>query len=116
MEINMDKILGASLGEVSSEIKVVFKKTIKTREYESEVIEIETKLDVQSGNMCGAERAFILGVLEAQIEYTMYCNLMFKGLVTSAEVKTRKDQLVALVKTLKEKAELISGKRFNMGW
>jgi len=106
----MDDIMNASFGEVSNKIKGTFKKTINIRQYESEVLEIESELDIGDKELVGAERMLISALLQAQLEYTVYCNLAFKGLVTNTELQTRREELVEAVNTIKDKAESILGK------
>ncbi len=110
MKLSMDDIMNASFGEVSNKIKGTFKKTINIRQYESEVLEIESELDIGDKELVGAERMLISALLQAQLEYTVYCNLAFKGLVTNTELQTRREELVEAVNTIKDKAESILGK------
>ena len=43
-KVNMEEIISSSFGEASSEIRANFKKTVLIRQYETEVIELETTL------------------------------------------------------------------------
>ncbi len=104
----MDKILDASFGEVSSKITASFKKTVLIRDYETEVIEASTTLDMAEP-LVGAARMFITAVLEVQLEYTAYLNLFFKGLVTESALLQRKKELEQEIYTIKYNADKVLG-------
>ena len=110
MDLNMESIMGASFGETNNNIRATFKKTINVRQYESEIIELEATVDMGDTNLLGAERMLVSAILQAQLEYTAYCNLVYKGLVTSSELSARKDQLISGVQAIKSKAEEVLGK------
>ena len=101
--MDMDKIISASLGEVSSNIKATYRKTVNVKQYETEVIEIETNLDMGDVELSGAERMLLSAILQAQLEYTAYCNLAYKGLVTNTELQNRRNQLVNSVMSIKRR-------------
>ena len=113
MSINMDDIMRASLGEVSNEIRATYKKTVNVRQYETEVVELEAKLDVGDEELNGAERMLVSAILQAQLEYTAYCNLAYKGLVTNTELQSRREQLIGSVQAIKEKAERVTGRKLD---
>lgn len=113
MSINMDDIMRASLGEVSNEIRATYKKTVNVRQYETEVVELEAKLDVGDEELNGAERMLVSAILQAQLEYTAYCNLAYKGLVTNTELQSRREQLTGSVQAIKEKAERVTGRKLD---
>lgn len=113
MSINMDDIMRASLGEVSNEIRATYKKTVNVRQYETEVVELEAKLDVGDEELNGAERMLVSAILQAQLEYTAYCNLAYKGLVTNTELQSRREQLIGSVRAIKEKAERVTGRKLD---
>lgn len=106
--ITMDTIMDASLGEVSNELTITFKKTVQIRDYETEVIEAVNKVSMDS-ELVGIERMFVAAILEAQMEYTVYCNLANKGLVTKSELGSRKKSLEDAVYGIKYKADKILG-------
>ncbi len=108
MSITMDNILGAKLGENSGVIKAVFKKTINIRQYESEVIELESTLNINE-EISGAERVLVTALLQAQLEYEAFVNLAFKGQITQAELSKRKSELEQEVAVIKAKAESVLG-------
>lgn len=107
--INMDDIMNASMGEVSNELTITFKKTVQIRDYETEVIEAVNKVTMDN-TLVGIERMFILGILEAQMEYAVYCNLATKGLVTKSELADRKKSLEETVYSIQYKADALLGK------
>ena len=106
--INMDNIMSASLYDDSNSLRVVFKKTIQKRQYEPEVIEVETTVNLD-GRLLGPERMLILAIIAAQVEYTAMVNLVYKGQISPEELDERKRALVNSVNALKEKAEKLTG-------
>lgn len=108
LQLNMDDILNASLGEVSNELSVTFKKTVLVRNYETEVVEAITSVKLDHP-IKGIERMFITAILEIQMEYTVFCQLAVKGTVTQREFEERKKSLVNGLYSIKYKADLILG-------
>lgn len=104
MNVSVENLMGSTLGEVSSEIRATYKKTVLVRQYETEVVELETTLKVDK-QLTGAERMFISAILQVQLEYTAYCQLAFKGLVTDSQLKSRKKELEDGINAIKSKAE-----------
>lgn len=104
----MKDIMSASFGEVASDLTVNYKKTVLIRDYETEVIEASTTIKVE-GKLTGVERMFITALIEAQLEFTVYSNLFFKGLVTEAALKQRKKELEQEVFFIKTQADSILG-------
>lgn len=109
----MDGILQASLGESSNKIRVTFKKTVNIRQYETEVIEAESTLELNETNITGVERELVCAILEAQLEYMVYVNLACKGLVTQTELINRKRELAKAVLAFKQKAENLTGRSMD---
>lgn len=110
--LDINSILGASFGETSDKLRVVFRKTINVGEYESEVYEISSEV-VLDKELSGAERILVTALMQAQIEYQAYCNLGFKGLVTQTELNERKVELENSVTAIKAKAEGVLGKSLD---
>lgn len=106
--ITMEDIMGSTLDEVSSEIRAVFKKTIYIKAYETEVIELESKIKIEE-NISSAERMILSAMLQIQLEYDAYCQLVFKGYVTSTEFNDRKKNLIESFNALKNKLESSTG-------
>ena len=92
MKVSLQQILGASLGEQSSQLKASFKKTVFVRQYESEVAEVTADLELSSG-ITGFERIVATAILQAQIEYQAYDQLLNKGFVTKEEMASRREML-----------------------
>lgn len=113
LAVSMESIMGASFGEVSNTIRATYKKTVNVKQYETEVVELESVLDIGDRVLTGAERMLMSAMLQAQLEYTAYCNLTLKGLVTQTELNVRKKQLVDSVAIIKTKAEAVSGKSMD---
>lgn len=106
--IDMNKVMEASLGEVSNKLTVTFKKTVLIRDYETEVIEATNSVEFDKP-LIGIERMFVSAIIETQIEYTTYVNLMSKGLITKSEFATRKQTLEETLFSIKYKADQILG-------
>lgn len=107
--VNMNNILKASFGEANNEIKVTFKKTILIRPYETEVVEIESKLNIDK-SMDGATRQLLCTVLQSQVEFEAYSQLFYKKLVSQEEVLSRKAYLEQSVKEAVWKFENLTGR------
>ena len=106
--IDMNKVMEASLGEVSNKLTITFKKTVLIRDYETEVIEATNSVEFDKP-LIGIERMFVSAIIETQMEYTTYVNLMSKGLITKSEFATRKQTLEETLFSIKYKADQILG-------
>ena len=106
--ISMDKIMEASLGEVSNKLTVTFKKTVLIRDYETEVIESTITVDLEE-ELTAIERMFVTALLQVQMEYTAYCNLAAKGIVTVQQLTERKAMLEEGLYNIIYKADQILG-------
>lgn len=107
-KISMDDVMQASIGEVSNKLTVTFKKTVLIRDYETEVIEATTSVDLDKP-LTGIERMFISAILQIQMEYTAYINLVSKGIVTKTQFEQRKTALEESLYSIKYKADSILG-------
>ncbi len=112
MKLTVENIMGASLGETNGEIRATYKKTVNVKQYETEVVELETTLKIDR-KLTGGERMLISALLQVQLEYTAYCQLAFKGLVTPDQLALRKRTLEEGVNAIKQKAEDILGKSLD---
>lgn len=106
--LSLEDVMQASLGETSNKLTVTFKKTVLIRDYETEVIEATTSVDLDE-KISNIERMFITAMLEVQMEYTAYCNLAAKGLVTNIELSNRKQSLEEGLYAIKYKADSLLG-------
>lgn len=106
--ISMDAIMQASIGEVSNKLTVTFKKTVLIRDYETEVIESTTSVELDHP-VSAIERMFITALLQIQMEYTAYINLATKGIVTPNQLAQRKQMLEEGLYSIKHKADIILG-------
>ena len=106
--IPMDKIMEASLGEVSNKLTVTFKKTVLIRDYETEVIEATNSVEFDHP-LIGVERMFVTAIIEIQMEYTAYISLTAKGLITNSQLAERKEMLEQGLYSIKFKADQILG-------
>lgn len=105
----MDDVMAATFGESSQTIRATFKKTCLIRQYETEVIELESTLQVDR-QLSGVERMFISAMLKAQLEYEAYIGLLAKSSVGQVEFKQRKQSLETEINSIKIKVESIIGK------
>lgn len=107
--ITLDNVLNSSFGEASSEMSASFKKTVLVRQYETEVVEYSTVLKIEKP-ISGAERVLISAMLQIQLEYSAYVDLVYKGYVTENEFNQRKTALTEEINNLTRKAESILNK------
>lgn len=109
--LTMEDIMRAKLGDIpdTGELTVRFKKTINVRQYESEVVEASMSLKC-CNNWTGAERMLALALMQAQLEYEVFCSLAFKGVVNQTELLQRKTELEQAVNSIKLGAESILGR------
>lgn len=107
-QISMDDIMKASLCESKEKIEVSFKKTVLIRSYETEVVESSTTLELNEP-ISGVERMFITAILQTQMEYTVYCMLASKGIITATQLAERKKMLEDGVYAFKFKADKLLG-------
>lgn len=104
----MDAILGAKFGAEAGSIEASFRKTVKTREYETEVVEVKANVDIEP-NASGIDRMMTITLLEAQIEYSVYSNLAFKGIITQSELSKRKSDIENNVNAVAAKYYSLTG-------
>lgn len=104
----MDKVMDASFGEVSNKLTVTFKKTVLIRDYETEVIEATSTVELEHP-LKGIERMFVTGIMQVQLEYTVYISLQSKGLVTNTEMALRKKSMEEELYAIKYKADQLLG-------
>ena len=110
--VNMDNILSATFGESGGTIRATFKKTINIKQYETEVVELSSTLEVPK-ELTGIERMLVNAVLQAQLEYEAYISLRTKGYITDAQLHSRRAELEQSVNLLKAKGEVLLGRPLN---
>lgn len=110
--IPIEEIMKASFGEVGEDVRTSFKKTVLIKQYETEVIEAESTLHFDK-QLTAAERMFICAALQVQMEYTAYCQLAYKGMVTNTELRQHKWELEAGLAAIKNKAEQALGRSLD---
>lgn len=108
----MDKILGAKFGEATSTVRAAYKKTVKIREYETEVTELESTLDIDTP-LDGWDRIVLNGVMMAQLEYSAYVMLLSKKQITQETLIQKKQELQDGVNSLIAKAEQMTGRSMD---
>lgn len=104
----LDSLLRATLSntEGTTEIKVSFRKTIQTRPYESETIDIDSSLLVDN-NITSMERMLITSILQLELEYTVYSMLALQGKMSTEEFIKEKESIENAIDSLKAKASKI---------
>lgn len=109
--LTMEDIMRAKMGDIpdTGELTVRFKKTINVKQYESEVVEASMSLK-SDNNWTGAERMLALALMQAQLEYEVFCSLAFKGVINQTELSQRKVELEQAVNSIKLKAEAVLGR------
>lgn len=106
--INMNDILSANIAECHGTLNAKFKKTVNIRQYESETYELSATVELDYP-LSSPERALVTAILQAQVEYTVLCQLFYKHLITPEEFVTRRGELETDVQGMKEKAEELTG-------
>lgn len=109
MAVTMDDIMKASFGETSSTVRATFKKTVNVKQYETEVMEISSTLEMDK-ELNGIERMLMSSMLQAQLEYEAYVQMRCKGLIGDNQLATRKAELEQDVNLIKAKGEALLGK------
>lgn len=98
----MDNLLKSKTGE-NEVIRVVFKKTVNTGQYETEVFEADTSIEVDKG-ITGIERMIISHVLLGELEYGVLLKLVLKGKITKQDMDRAISETEHGTKLLYEKA------------
>ena len=106
--MNLDSIMSASFGETSNRLRVNFKKTILVQQYETEVFEAETEIELDH-KVTGAERMFITALMKAQMEFTVYADLYVKKQITEVQYTERKKDILDTMTAIKHQAETVLG-------
>jgi len=106
--LSMDDVLSARFGNDLSTINVTFKKTVKIREYETEVIEASSSVKIEE-NATGIERMLATSLLTAQLEYAVYTSLRAKGRVADTEFKNHTLDIERDINLVAAKYEALTG-------
>lgn len=89
IQVNMEDILSARFGKDLNKIDATFKKTVKIKEYETEVLELHGEVNIEP-DATGIERMLAATLLGANLEYTAYTTLATNGNVSEREFHTRR--------------------------
>ena len=101
-KLTLEDVLGADLGDFTNG-KVLFRKTVQVKDYESETVEVS--VDLGSLKEKPAEiRELILAMAEVQLEYTVYSGLVLKQLITEGEYRERKKKNTEYIQGMMAKA------------
>lgn len=98
----MDNLLKSKVGD-SEVISVKFKKTINTGQYETEVFEADTSVEVDKG-ISGIERMIISNTLLGELEYGVLLKLVLKGKITKQDMDRAVMETEHGIKLLYDKA------------
>lgn len=110
--ITVENIMDKTFDERSNVIRALFKKTVYVKQYETEVVELETSITVDN-SISSWERMYISAMLQLQLEYSAYCQLYFKKFITDTEFVSRVKELEDGMNALKSKIESVIGKTVN---
>lgn len=108
--ITMDDILNSKLGaDGVGDIRVIFQKKTAVKQFEPEMIEVETTLRMPEG-IKGPDRMLAAATLLTQIEYTSFVQLLAKKQVTTEEFSQRKAELTNAMQAIVTKYVALTGK------
>lgn len=102
MAEKMDAMLRSRVGK-SETIRVVFKKTVNTGQYETEVLEADTSVDITE-DITGIERMIIAHILFSELEYEVLLRLVIKGVISKQEMDSAVEKSEHGLKLLYDKA------------
>lgn len=108
-KLNIDNILSAQMGEVGGTLHVEFKRTVNTRQYESEVTSVSSSVTLEKP-ISGAMRMFLTGLMLAQAEYSVMCELLYKRQMSDDEFVTRRGQLLEEVEASVTTVQRVEGR------
>lgn len=108
-KLNMDDILSLRMGEIGGTLHVEFKRTVNTRQYESEVTSVSSSVTLEKP-VSGAVRMFLTGVMLAQAEYNVMCGLLYKKQMSELEFIERRNQLTEEVEASVATVTRVEGK------
>lgn len=112
MKLNsIEDIFSLSIMSNREDIRVSFKKTVNTKQYESEVVEASTTISIDN-RVSNEERNLIIQIVEAQLEYSVMYSLMTKSLVTREEFNTRQNDMLTTINSFIEVYENKYGGHF----
>lgn len=107
--VDISDIMKASFGETSNIIRSSFKKTIQIKQYETEVFEGSTTLELDK-NITGIERMLINAILNGQIEYEIAHQMFVRKAITESEVRAKKENIEKTINDFKQLGEKLLGK------
>lgn len=99
----MNKLMVSKAGNAET-VRVVFKKTVNTAQYETEVYEADTSVDLEEG-ITGIERILVTHILFAELEYGVLLKLVLKGVITKQDMDKSVEKSEYGIKLLYDKAE-----------
>lgn len=98
----MNKLMTAKAGKAET-IRVVFKKTVNIAQYETEVYEADTSVELEEG-ITGIERIIVSHILFAELEYGVLLKLALKGVITKQDMDKSIEKSEYGIKLLYDKA------------
>ena len=103
----LDDMLKCTFGEKDSKLRVTFKKTVKVREYETEVMEVTNELEIDK-DLKGMERIAISQILKCQAEYCVYIDMHEGGVISDDEYMIKRNEI-------EDKLGIIIGRAESVG-
>ena len=96
---NLDRILKSKLSSSPSKMHVLFRKVVRTADYETETVELSSEI----------ERAVIFNLLTASTEYTLLSHLYVKGTLSKEDFISGRDGLEKSSEAILRKYEAVTG-------
>lgn len=112
VKLSMGDISRASFGESSSSVRVSFKKTVQTAQFESEVYMADLTLDYVN-QVSGDVREVIAAIASSQLEFQVLTNLLYKGLVTAKDFTEKSTMLSNQINAFLDKLEKVNPEHYQ---
>ena len=105
---NLDRILKSKLSSSPSKMHVLFRKVVRTADYETETVELSSDIELDS-EVSEIERAVIFNLLTASTEYTLLSHLYVKGTLSKEDFVSGRDGLEKSSEAILRKYEAVTG-------
>ena len=88
----------------SNTIKVLARKTINVKPYETEEFTAEVEVEIQEG-LTNMERTVMIEILHISLEFSIYTQVYLRNLITQEDFLNRKQNMLDCIMTLCKKLE-----------
>ena len=107
-EITVESLLNVRFDGVKiNNLRVLARKTVQLKPYETEVFEAETGITIEE-NITGMERALIEEIVHISLEFSIYSQLLARKSITMDEFMQRKQEMLKSALTLTNKLRQIN--------